>query len=495
MRLTALLLITALPALAAETPDLSLTVYSSAAPGSLDARSLSQSDPASIPGYALIRDRRAMTLAAGQSDVRFSDVAARIDPTTVAFTSRTDPAGTRVLEQNFVFDLVSPQKLLQRYIGLELSVELLRGDRVEILTGRLLSAQNGVVLALPGGEVQSVSGVASVRFPALPGGLIEKPTLVWHVDAKRGGSHDVQVAYQTQGLSWWSDYNITLGRDAKACRMDLAAWVSVINRSGASYPNAKLRLVAGEVNRAPAAPQQLGMMRTMADAPVSEAAAGFSESQLFEYHLYTLGRRTDLPDESTKQLELFPAVAGVACQRELVFTAAPTQNAWWGGNPNTDQGYAATSKGQAGAYLSFENSEAQKLGIPLPAGRIRVNQAAEDGTLEFIGEDRIDHTPRGETLRVKLGEAFDIVGERSQQSFAYDEAAKTLTESFEIRVRNRKKEATDVTIREYLYRWSNWTVTEQSHPHQKRDAQTIDFPVRIAADGEAVVRYTVVYRW
>ena len=478
---------------AASSPDFSLTVYSSAAPGAITSEHLANYG-LQLPGYALVRDRRELELPNGSGEVRFSDVATRIDPTTVSFASVTDPDGTRVIEQNYQFDLVDGQKLLSRYIGETISVDQVRGDKVETITGKLLSATNGLILMQPNGEVQTLSYYANIAFPSLPGGLITKPTLVWLVDAKRGGKHDAQVSYQTQGMTWWSDYNVILKGDANACSMDLAAWVTVVNQSGASYPNAQLKLVAGEVNRAPAAPapMALGMAkRTM----VSEAAApGFEESELFEYHLYTLGRRTELPQNSTKQLELFPSAVGMKCKRELVFTASPQPYGFWG-SPISDQGYGSTSSGSVGAWLEFENKEANGLGIPLPAGRVRVNQASKDGSLEFIGEDLIKHTPRNETLRIKLGESFDIVGERKQMSFVYDDAADTITETFEISVRNRKREAAEVVVREYLYRWSAWDLTAKSHAFAKRDAQTIDFPVTIPADGEAKLSYTVRYHW
>jgi hypothetical protein len=225
------------------------------------------------------------------------------------------------------------------------------------------------------------------------------------------------------------------------------------------------------------------------------AAPAFSETSLSEYHLYTLGRRTDLPDNSTKQLELFPAAHAVACRKQLVFTAGPLPWSYWSG-PIQDQGYAATNKGTVGAYLEFDNKEANHLGMPLPGGRVRVNQAnPNDGTLEFVGEDIIKHTPRNETLRIKLGNSFDIVGERKQTGFRIDTSAKTIDESFEISVRNRKKEAATVVVREYLYRWSSWQITAKNHAFEKRDAQTIDFPVDIAADAEGRITYTVHYRW
>jgi len=437
-----------------------------------------------------------MNLPAGVGELRFTDVAKRIDPTTVAFESLSDPAGTRVMEQNYQYDLVDNAKLLDRYLGQTISVTQVHGDKTEQIGGRLLSASGGLILQRDSGEVVTLGNYSSIQFPALPGGLITRPTLVWKVTSKTGGAQDTRVSYQTQGLTWWSDYNVTLREAGGNCAMDLAAWVTLVNQSGGSYPNAQLKLVAGEVNRAPAAPQAAGLaMKRAAAMALEEAKDGFTESGLSEYHLYTLGRRTDLPDNSTKQLELFPAVHEVACRKQLVFTAAPQPGSYWSA-PIEDQGYAATAQGTVGAYLEFDNKEANRLGVPLPAGRVRVNQAnASDGALEFIGEDVIKHTPRNETLRIKLGNAFDVVGERKQTNFHVDTSARIIDESFEISVRNRKKEPANVIVREYLYRWSRWEIRDQSHDYAKRDAQTIDFPVAIAADGEARIRYTVRYRW
>lgn len=485
------LAMTATAAAAADAPDYALTVYSAAAPGSLSTERLAQYGD-HLPGYAVVSDRRTLELARGVGELRFADVARRIDPTTVSFASLTDRAGTRVLEQNYQYDLVSQQKLLQRYLGETLTVEQVRGDAVERISGTLLSADGGLILARPDGSVVTLGSWSSVQFPALPGGLISKPTLVWTLDAARGGRHQTQVSYQTRGMTWWTDYNLTLREDGGECRMDLAAWVSLVNQSGGSYPNARLKLVAGDVNRAPSAPEPPMAMMMEARA-VADSAPGFEQSELFEYHLYTLGRRTDLPDNSVKQLELFPAVAGAACRRELVFTASPMYRPW--GRAMTDQGFGATQRGEAGAFLEFENRENNRLGVPLPGGRVRVSQAAADGALEFIGEDLIGHTARNETIRLKLGTAFDISGERRQVSFAYDEKARSITETIEVEVRNGKKSPAEVTVREYLYRWSGWNISANSLPFTRRDAQTVDFALKLPAEGKQTVRYTVTYRW
>jgi hypothetical protein len=493
--LAAAIAMTISAAVPAADADYALTIYSSAQPGQINVNALSGYGATGLPGYALVRDKRQMAVPKGRGEVRFTDVAKLIDPTTVSFASLTDPAGTRVLEQNFQFDLVSAEKLMDRYIGQRISVDRADGSDVKRVDGVLLGTEGALLLQLDSGEVSSMSRYDNVRFPSLPGGLITRPTLVWLTDSARGGDHDAQVAYQTRGMIWWADYNVILSEDANGCSMDLAAWVTIVNQSGGSYPQAKLKLVAGEVNRAPAAPQVMSKRMDMMAAAAPSEADGFTESSLFEYHLYTLGRRSDLPDNSTKQLELFPAAIGVSCKKQLVFSASPYAYPLWGGTPNFDQNLGATHKGQVGAFLEFANKAENRMGMPLPAGRVRVNQASADGSLEFIGEDLIAHTPRNETLRIKLGNSFDVVGERKQVDFKVDTTGKTLDETFEIEVRNRKKTAAEVVIREYFYRWSGWEILQTSHKGDKRDQQTMDFNVLIPADGTAKVRYTVRYRW
>lgn len=486
----ALLVSLALPAAAQDTPDYALTIYSSARPGQLDSEQLAHAGP-DLPGYAVVRDQRRLQLERGRAEVRFPYVAARMDPSTVTFESLTDPDGTRVLEQNYQFDLVGRERLLERYIGETLTVVQTRGDSSETVTGELLSAEGGLTLRLSSGELATLTDWSAIRFPALPGGLMTRPTLLWLVEAERGGSHEVRVSYQARALTWWADYNGVLDT-SKDCSLDLGAWVTLVNRSGASFPDTRLKLVAGDVQRIepPPSPIRYARAEMVADAQ----AAGFQESALFEYHLYTLGRRTDLPDRSTKQLELFPAASDVPCTRQLVFTAIPARPLY-GGAPALDGGFAGTTEGTVAAWLEFQNSEDHGLGMPLPAGRLRVSQADASGSLEFIGEDVIEHTPRNETLRVRLGSAFDVVGERRQLAWQVDSKAQWAEETVGIELRNRKQEPVEVVVRDYLYRWSGWEITRASHEHRRRDALTVDFPVRIPADGTVEVEYTVRYTW
>jgi hypothetical protein len=488
------------PQAGAEAAQTALTVYSSAQPGAIPAdwyRPLpgQGTPPASaLPGYAVVRVDRDLALKQGRSLVKFTDVAALIDPTTVTFQSLTDPAGTRVLEQNFQFDLVSTQKLLSRYVDRRVTVESQQGDGVKLLEGTLLSAWDGLVVRGDDGQVHALSQWSGIRFGELPGGLITKPTLEWDIAAAKGGTHKARVAYQTGGITWWADYNLlfTPGADANSGFLDLGAWVSLLNQSGATYEDAKLKLVAGEVNRAqPAAPPPYVKSAMRA---VTMEDAGFEEKAFFEYHLYTLGRQTTIPNNSTKQIELFDAARRIPARKKLVYYGA--QGLGWGGSPMMDRDYGPSSNQEVDVWLEFRNDKQAGLGMPLPAGRIRVSQLdTADGSVEFIGEDTIDHTPKDEDVRVKLGVAFDVVGERTQTDFSVDSRGRVMEEAFEIRVRNHKDQAVEVVVRENLYRWSNWRVVSNSMDYQKKDARTIEFPVKVAKDGETVITYRVRYSW
>lgn len=486
---------------AADPDSVAITIYSSAEPGGVPADfyrpvpGAGVPDAMSVPGFAMVRQERPLQLTQGRSTIKFTDVAALIDPTTVTFQSLTDPA-TRVLEQNFQFDLVSTAKLLQRYVDRPITVERTIGNELSTVSGTLLSAMDGIVLATGNGNIQTLRDYSGVRFSELPGGLNTKPTLVWDLQSARGGEHHTRVTYQTGGVTWWADYNLLFaeGKDANSGTLDLSAWVSLINQSGASYENARLKLIAGDVNRVEP-PQRVYMQkRAMEAVAMADAAPGFEQKEFFEFHLYTLGRPTTLPNNSTKQIELFDQAKQIPAKKILVYYGADTS--YFGSAPALDRNFGVQSNRDVDVYLEFRNDKAQGLGVPLPAGRLRVSKLdTADNSLEFIGEDVIDHTPEDETVRVKLGSAFDVVGERRQVDFAVDTKARWMEEEIEVKLRNHKSEPVEVRIKENLYRWSTWKVTTKTHEFEKEDARTIYFPVRVAKDGEVVVRYRVRYTW
>ena len=491
----------ALNAAAAE-PQISLTVYSSAQPGGIPAEwyrplpGMGTPPANALPGFALVRLDRDLEFAKGRSSYKLTDVAALIDPTTVQFLSLTDPGGTKVLEQNFQFDLVSQDKLLSKYIDREVNVEQQQGDGVKVIEGTLISSNDGLVLRGANGQIHALREWSNMRFGELPGGLITRPTLEWDVVSAKGGTQRSRVAYQTGGITWWADYNLMFseGADANSGFVDVGAWVSLLNQSGARYEDAKLKLIAGDVNRVQAQPKYARQVVELAAMADSAAPPGFEEKSFFEYHLYTLGRPATIPNNSTKQIELFDQATRVPAKKRLVYYGAAFDGNF--GAPMLEREFGPGSNTKVDVWLTFRNDKASGMGMPLPAGRIRVSQQDKaDGSLEFIGEDKIDHTPKDEDVRVRLGTAFDVVGERRQTDFALNTKGRVMEEAFEIKIRNHKKQAVEVIVRENLYRWSQWSLIQQSVASEKKDAQTVEFPVRIAADGEAVVTYRVRYTW
>jgi len=478
-----------------------LTIYSTTRPGAVPA-DLYRPLPGqgniyngqAVPGYAMIRQERMVDLNKGVNRLNFRDVAAYIDPTTVTFESLTAPNATRVIEQRFEFDLVSTEKLMQRYIDQVITVDQLAGDKVVPIKGKLLSTLGGLVLASDNGELHAITSYQNVHFPTLPGGLMTRPTLVWDVDAGRGGRENTRITYQTAGITWWADYNLVWanGADANHGTLDVGAWVSILNRSGTTYGDAKVKLIAGDVNRV--VPVQAQRAR-LDELRVAGQEANFAEQSFFEFHLYTLGRNTTVADNSTMQIELFPKVRQVPAQKLLVYYG---QQPGYGFQPSpaVDRNYGPPMNKKVDVYLKLENRSQAGLGVPLPAGRVRVSQLdKKDDALEFIGEDVIDHTPKDEAVLVKLGSAFDVVGERRQVDFQVDSAARHMDETIEIKIRNHKTEPVDVIAREVLFRWARNDVTEASQRYNRVDARTVEFPMTIGKDGEGTVRYKVRYSW
>lgn len=487
---------------AAAAADTSLTIYSRAEPGAVPADWYRPSAAggawrgAAVPGYAVVRQERTLEIERGRSTLEFTDVAALIDPTTVRFRSLTHPDGTRVLEQDYRFDLVGAAALMERYLDKTVTVHQGLGEDRRSVTGRLLSTRGGTILEGEDGRVHVLAGYTAVDFPELPGGLMTRPTLVWEVEARRGGRHETRVSYQTEGITWWADYNLVWeeGDDANEGTLDVGAWVSIVNQSGAGYIDAGLKLIAGDVHRA-----ESGRYRDLARREVMRAAAledrGFEEKSFFEFHLYTLGRKTSLPDNSTKQLELFPSAEGVPAVKRLVYYGTPGYVGMFA-SPQLDRNYGVQSNPKVDVYLEFDNDPDHGLGVPLPSGRVRVSQLdTADDTLEFIGEDVIDHTPRKQPVRIKLGSAFDVIGERRQLDFRVDTRAHWMEERIEVKITNRKEQPVAVTIKENLYRWLDWEITDASADYEKVDSRTIHIPVTVAADSERVVSYTVRYTW
>jgi hypothetical protein len=451
-------------------------------------------------GFAIVRERREVPLAAGLNHVRYQDVAQLIEPATVSIQSASVPGGVSVREQNYQYDLIGTAAILEKSVGRTVRLRRVLPDgRVEVTEGTLLSAPaQGMVVRTSDGRLL-LNPAGEVEVAEMPGGLISRPSLFWLLQAARGGPQTLDVSYLTQGIGWSADYVAVI--DSAEAAVDLTGWVTLNNRSGTTYPDAQLQLLAGNVRRV--TPQ---MMLRRGEAALEDAtragyaaAPQFAEEAFFEYHLYTMDGRTTLANNETKQMTLLTA-ADAGVQRQLVFDS---QRQWgWSGQPGA--GFR-TEEVRGAIMLQLRNSESNRMGMPLPAGIVRLYKADARGNLQFLGEDRIEHTPRDEMVRLYVGDAFDVVATRrtvSERRLRLDRDGREIPDvgglcrgcrqawelTQEIVVRNHKQTPADVVLTEHL--GTQWELLRQSHPHRRKDASTVEFELRLPAGAEATVTYT-----
>ncbi len=433
---------------------------------------------------ALVKDRRRLELPVGGLDLAFRDVSARIQPETALLRGLTEGANLKVIEQNFDFDLLTPGKLLEKYVGRPVGVIKVHpttGEETEE-DATVLAAAEGTVLRI--GDRIETGQPGRIVFRELPPNLRDRPTLVMKLDNGLAGPQELELSYLTAGLSWKADYVGELAADDS--HLDLTGWVTLNNTSGTAYRDAQLQLVAGDVNRVRDLPspamQKEGMRMMAAAAPMME------EEALFEYHLYSLARPTTIADNQSKQVALL-AAQGIPARKELIFK----------GNDyyyRAQQGEIGV-KLKASVFLEIDNREETNLGLPLPKGVVRIYKKDSQGTAQFVGEDRIDHTPKNETLRLKLGEAFDVTADKTQTDFVKLSGTGPWQYQFEtayrLRLRNAKPEAVTVKVREPIP--GDWKILESSHPHQKVSANLAEWEIQIPTEGETVLTYRVRVRF
>ncbi len=448
--------------------------------------------------FGLVKDVRIMELKEGESIIKVSDIAALIEPATVHFKSLTAPDAVIIKEQNFEYDLISPEKLLSKYIGKQIRIRQYIDGREKVLEGVLLSAPSGVVVPRQGGYpayeglsypemgsgivLQTKEGIilrpeGQVELPSLPEGLISKPELLWSIICEKGGKHTVELSYLTRGLNWKADYVAVVNQtDDKA---DLTGWVTLTNTSGTTYENAKLKLIAGDVRRVrPTLPGYAaeGMGPALSARAVE---VGFEERAFFEYHLYTLRYPTTLKENETKQISFIEAPQ-VKVKKVFVFDTPRYQAYWW-----ISSSPRSTAEEKVKVKIELENRKENNLGIPLPKGIVRVYKADQDGSLQFIGEDEIDHTPKDEKLRLYIGDAFDLKGDKKR--IDYEDLGNFFEYEMEISLRNHKEEDVEIIDIEKLP--GDWEILKASHPYEKTDSQTIEFKVKVPANGEVKINY------
>ena len=422
----------------------------------------------------LIKDMRTIALPAGQGELRFKDVAAHIMPETVHIKSLNHPQKLTVLEQNYEYDLMNAQKLLDKYVGKKIKIIAWnkyqdRKDEVEALLlsnnqGQVYRIDDEIFLGHPGYKV----------LPELPENLIAEPTLTWLYDNAAQTSHELEVSYLTTNIDWKADYVLIL--DAEDTSADISGWVTLDNKSGALYSHARLKLVAGQVHRVEKRYREEVFALQARKTP---RAPQFAEQPFFEYHIYDLQRRTTIKDKQTKQIKLLEA-SQIKIAKDLLVYGVKSYF--------TRQYRAQNPKQPVDVYIKFMNSKQNNLGSPLPGGIMRLYKADADGSQQFIGEDRIQHTPKDEEIRLKIGEAFDVVAERIQTDYRRLTTQRHESE-WEISLRNHKDIAVAVGVIEPLY--GNWKVISNSHPFTKKDALTIRFDVKIPKNGSVKIKYRV----
>jgi len=433
---------------------------------------------------ALIRDVRNLTLPVGAFRLKFMDIAATVNPATVHFRSLNDPEKLGVIEQNYEYDLLEPAKLLHKYVGKE--VTLVRSyqengtTRREEIRATLLSDNNGPVWKI-GNDIVTGMYAETYRFPEVPANLYERPTLLMSLENSGVRKQQIEASYLANNLSWNADYVLTVARDDK--NADLDGWVTVVNNSGTAFHNARLQLVAGELNRVATETRIRAMDETRA-LSAKAAAPQFQQESFSEYHLYSLSRKTSVEDKETKQISLLQG-SGVPVEKIFMVNG---QSYYY----RNQQAPGSPLKDPVMVYYKFKNEEKAGLGIPLPAGNVRVYQKDSKGGILFAGEDRIDHTPKDEFVNIHIGNAFDVVAEHKQTDYKRIDTH-TWEMEFEVTLRNHKDGPVTVQVNEPI--GGDWDMLSSSYKYTKTAAFAAQFNVPVAKDGTSVLKYRIRAKW
>jgi hypothetical protein len=472
--------------------------------------------------FAVVRDTLNLDLKAGVNDVRFTETTAHLETDSVILR---DPAGKlnlQILEQNYRNDPISQELLLSLNEGktIEFEIDLGWGQK-KVVQGKIIrsgyiphsqqamqrygqayyqsqmavaSSTNQPIVEVDGKLQFTLPGLPV--FPALADDTILKPEIVWKLNSDKAAKFEAELAYVTGGMSWEADYNIVAPENSDL--LDFIGWVTMDNQSGKTFENAKIKLMAGDVSKIQPGMAGNVMMDRAEMAAKSMAAPPVTEKAFEDYHLYALARPATLHDRETKQVEFIRA-SGVKSQRVYVYDGLKIDWNQWRGyrmeNIRNNQDLGTEMETKVAVMREFKNSEANHLGMPLPKGRVRFYKQDDDKQLEFTGENLIDHTPKDETLRIYTGNAFDLVGERRRTNIKVDSNNHWVDESFEIKLRNHKKEPAEIRVVEHMFRWSNWEITEKSDTFLKTNAQTMEFRVQLKPDEEKTIHYTVHYSW
>lgn len=453
--------------------------------------------------FATVRETIPLELEKGVNEISFKDATAQVEPDSVMLRDLKGGKSLTILEQTYRADPVSVALMLSLNEGKEIDffVKGQDGKPDRTVKGRIVRSgtlHEGLdpIIQVDGQLQFSLPG--EPRFPALADDTILKPTLRWKLSSDQATKMEAEIAYITGGMNWESAYNIVAPENGEL--LDLSGWVTMTNQTGKTFTDAKVQLVAGDVMKIKPPGTHIGRggQAMGATSSFAESAPQVTEKSFDEYHLYSLPLATTLHDRETKQVEFIRA-SGVKAERIYVYDGFKSDPDRWG-NPQmsrirSNPEYGTESQPKVQVMREFKNSKANQLGLPLPRGKVRFYRQDDEGQVQFVGENVIDHTATDETLRIFTGNSFDLVGERTRSHFKIDSSNNWFDETFEIKLRNRKKEAVEIRVVEHLYRWTNWEIRAESSPFLKKDAQTIEFRVTLKPDEERAVRYTVHYAW
>ncbi len=464
--------------------------------------------------FAVARQYIDLDLHAGTNEVTASDVTSKLEPDSVVLRDASGNHPVHIVEQNYDAAVVTQEWLLEKYEGRTIDFEVNTPNGAQIVEGKIIragfhldaertfdgqmmSGQNAPPLIEVNGKMQfQLPGIP--LFPAETDGLLLKPTLRWQILAEKPERFTAELSYITGGMDWEATYNVVAPNNADTTgeeKADVLGWVTIHNQSGTDFPQAKIKLMAGDVAKIQPSSRGYAMAMGAMMAPPPPGLPQVTQKPFDDFHLYDLGRTVALRDGEMKQVQFIDA-AGVGMQRSYMYDGAAQVQPNYYGNPNQDRSYGLDN-GNTKVYIveEIKNSEANHLGMPLPAGRLRFYRRDADGQVEFVGESTINHTPTEDTVKVVTGSAFDVKGSRTQTDFHVDYNGRVVEESFEVKITNQKEQPVKVGVVEHLYRGTNWEITTKSEDYEKRDSRTIEFPVEVPAKGESTLTYAVRYTW
>jgi hypothetical protein len=474
--------------------DKVVTLYSTAGSGNPNQTSIMSNSGYSVPGYAFINEVKSLDLKSGTTEVKLTDIADLADPGSITFNPKISSSGIKLIEQNFNFNLVNSNVLTNTSIGKSIAIK--QDSDSKIIEGTLLGYDNKFyIVKTSNGKTQVIKDPKIISYSEANKDLSSRPELYWKINSNKSGKYEVLTGYETKGMTWWVNYlgTYTENRDGRTGKLDLSAFATLVNKSGVDHLDSKIKLIAGDVNKAGRDNYEMSSRsHNKYSAAMAMDSTGIQNEAVMDYHMYTLDRKVDLPNNSAKQIAFFDTVQGIPVTKRYIYQA---NNQRYYGNVYADKG-VAESKDEISVWLQFKNTKASGLGSAMPSGVMRINKTnISNNEMQFVGEDVITRKAKDEDIVLNLGKAFDVKGKRKQISYSYDKNRKRIEEVIEIEVDNHKDIDVEVEVMENLYRSKDWEIRHNTHDFTKESANSVKFKSYAEAEGKSVIRYEVIYKW